>query len=441
MPRIKIEHLARIEGSAGLEVVLDPSGRVQEVILKSEIFRGFERFVRGRPALEMPFIAGRICGICAEAHTLASLQALDEIFSTRPSANVVRIRKIYFLSGFLRDHLTVVSLFGAPDFGGERKSSTALSFLKESGRLRPFLRLREKLNRTLELISGRSFQGVGGLPGDWARALSKEEVQEIRRLAERIRKETRDYALSLVREFSLGETLPPRPLLALEGGFTEGPLALFFPGGRKRKFKDYRKVLREEEPQTDGLRPTHLFSGEAYLVGPLARFFLWPPPEGGPEDLQARLRECLEQQEGRPVELPHLLRIYECLLAARELEKTAQALKPHRPSAEEKRPQKAEGLGLVEAPRGLLVHHYRVDEKGYLQQVNILTPTAQNVKALKKDLEKSLEGFKPKNFQKLAEQAEKVVRSYDPCIPCMLHIMIPHNRIRLFSLTLLNRTF
>jgi len=418
---IRIEHLARIEGSAGLEVILDSSGQVQKVSLQSELLRGFESFCQGRSALEMPLLAGRICGICAEAHTLASLRALDQIFGCRPPANLRRLRRIYFLAGFLRDHLTVVSLFGAPDFGPQKGSPQALEFLRRTGRLSPFLRLREKIHRLLELVSGRRFQGPAALPGGWSKPLLLEEVKEIQALSQEIRKDTTGYALSLAEDFPpAAEPLPPRPLLALKKDFEGTSLGLLYPGGKEEHFRDYREVVAREGA---------LLSGEEYLVGPLARFFLWPPPKKEPaRGFQERLRRCLKQCEGWPVGLRHLLRVYECLLVAAEIQEAARGLKPYEPSARELRPRKPEGIGLVEAPRGLLVHHYQVDQEGYLQKIRILTPTAQNVKALEKDLQETLKSFKGENLKKLEEQAGKVVRAYDPCIPCMLHILIfPEN--------------
>ncbi|MBX6424033.1 nickel-dependent hydrogenase large subunit [Thermosulfurimonas sp. F29] len=427
--KISIRPLKRIEGEAGLEIVLDERHRVSRIKFTSEAFRGFEHFCVGRRVEEMPFLASRICGICAEAHYLASLKALDQIFRSPPPPQVQRIRRIFFLAGFIRDHLTVLSLFALPETSSEKKDS--LCFLKEKGILPEFLAARKGLATILETIGGRKLHGGSGLPGSWGTPLDSSRIKFLGEVTRKVQKKifslgrifwevfSRD---ALLREKIFLPLRKERGLVALGSDFTEGSLLVF----RKtiQAVEDYRKVLVE----SPGGEETSL-KGKTYMVGPWARFRLWSPPRDSVlAELREKLFNCLKQLKGLSPALLHLFRVYELMLAAEKLLQEVETLEEFFP--EEKTdlgPGNPEGVGLVEAPRGLLIHHYRIDGLGRITWLRILTPTAQNLKALKEDLENSL-----KKTTKISENVlfflEEIIRAYDPCVPCMIHLLFPEKK-------------
>ena len=431
MKRIQLKHLSRIEGEASLEVLLDEKGRFRDLRLKSDLFRGFERFCVGRPVEEMPFLASRICGICAEAHYLASLKALDQIFDRPPPPEVRRIRRVFFLAGFLRDHLTVLSLFAAPDLVARSPSLEAFGGLKDLGLWEDFLEIRRALKEILELVSGRKLHGGGGVPGGWLKALGPEETTEIKRAVSRVHRGIKRFSDlwqgKLFRSLDSQNTSPSfgkkKAFLALSPDFVEGRLCGVL---RKRRlsFEDYREAFTETVSGEETPTLTVFQGGHTYVVGPWARFVLWPSPKTPPlRDLHEMILGCLKQSENPSSGMLHFLRVYELVLAAERLKETVADLGPFRPVSDEVSvPARREGVGLVEAPRGLLVHHYEVDARGRLSRVRIFTPTAQNYRALLEDLKEFFEKAE-KISEKVLKQAEKIVRAYDPCIPCMLHLL------------------
>lgn len=431
MKKIQLKPLSRIEGEASLEIVLDDRGRFRDLRLKSDLFRGFERFCVGRPVEEMPFLASRICGICAEAHYLASLKALDRIFDRTPAPEVQKIRQIFFLSGFIRDHLTVISLFATPDSVSPVLSQDAFRVLRDLGLWRDFLEIRKALKEILEIVAGRRLHGGGGLPGGWSKALSAEEVAELKTASLRVHRGVRRLGEAWQRLFweaSISDNAPgfkkKRALLALSPDFVEGQLSGTLRG-KNFSAEDYREVIEETESRWPGLKVTTLKGKYTYLVGPWARFSLWPSPGiPGLQVLYEKTLECLKQSKGMTPWGMHVLRVYELVLAAEKLRETVANLEEFRPSVSGiSGPVHREGIGLVEAPRGLLIHHYEIDDRGRLAKVQIITPTAQNYRALIEDLEDFFKKSK-KISEETLKQSEKIIRAYDPCIPCMLHILV-----------------
>ncbi len=436
--RIVLNPISRIEGEGSLEIVLDTRKGLREVRFHSDLFRGFEIFCKGRPVEEMPALSSRICGICAEAHYLASLRAVEQILGITVPLTMQKIRGLFLLTSLVRDHLTVLYLFAGPDTE-DRGGADSLSWLKEQGLWSDFLASRRRLSRMLEILGGRRHLALGGFPGGWLRLPSEKEIEEMVSLVE----EEKNFAL---RTWEFWEARFPKeegekfswPLVALTGGldgFLGERITVGSPEGQSlRSFRadKYRQHFREEETGPRGLRSTRLKEEGIYLVGPVARFLLWPPPPSL-HNLYHRLKQCFKQF---PWSLPHLLRVFEVLLA---LDKMASWLKDldlkGREDSSHEDLFREEGIGVVEAPRGLLIHHYRVDEKGLLREVNIITPTAQNYKPLISSIQAYLKNKNLNLSKEVLLGLEKLIRTFDPCLPCMLHILSPygHQRININS--------
>ncbi len=404
MKRIRTEVL-RIQGEAVVEVWVDDALRVTDVRFVPGGFRGFESFCRGRVPEEMPFVSARICGVCAEAHYVASAKAVEELYGVSPSLQVERLRAVFHLLGFIRDHLTTLYLFSGPDLFPEF-GNDSLEWLEKSGFKREFFESRRRIRRMLEVVSGRGFLGGAFVPGGWTKVLTPEALRELRRLSEEelafCRRTLEFFGAKRAEETQFrGKFLCLKPGDVSE--FFGDKVACFDERGRKVaefKAERYAGYIKEKDSGE------FVFSdGSVYAVGPFARTFFW---EG---------TTSLGESN------PSFVRAREVVVAAERLRVLLEELEgEQRRQLAPKRPVKREAVGVVEAPRGLLIHHYFVDENGLLSRVKIVTPTAQNAKAIEVTLRNRLK-LGQKIDEKVLKDLERVVRSYDPCIPCMVHVI------------------
>ncbi|OAQ20989.1 Ni/Fe hydrogenase subunit alpha [Thermosulfurimonas dismutans] len=453
MKKLKIHPLTRIEGDASLEIVFDDQGNLKRLRWLSELFRGFEKICLGRPVEEMPFLTSRICGICAEAHHLASLRAVDQIFGLTPPPWAQKVRAIFLLSSLVRDHLTVLYLFSGPDLKPSPQNREALAWLKENGLLHDFLQSRSRIRRILEIVGGRGLQAVGGFPGSWSKSITAEEKEELIQLTQKERAfaaKTFDFfgEILLKKEYQNPLKIPFLALLPDNlPGFLGRRIGILtseekpYKDFRAEKFQEY--IVEEDSTECPNLRTTQLKSLGPYLVGPLARFHLWPEPSTPlAQKAYREIKNCLKHQQLRDYEIAHLFRAYEILLACEQIESLSQEIEIQR--KDEKEPKfelQREGIGVVEAPRGLLIHHYQVDKKGLITKVNIITPTAQNSPIIFMTIRAYLKSSPKNNPQKLTKDIEKIIRAFDPCVPCMLHIIPSNKDAAKLSIAIQNKSF
>ncbi len=185
MQRITIDPITRLEGHGKIEIFLDEAGNVANAYLQVPELRGFEQFCVGRLAEEMPIITNRICGVCPEAHHLASVKALDALFGVEPTAAARKIRELLYMTFFVTDHTTHFYALGGPDFivgpdappaernilGVARKVG-----LEVAGEV---IGCRSRNHQIIKTMTGRGIHPVAGLPGGWSRRISAEERREI----------------------------------------------------------------------------------------------------------------------------------------------------------------------------------------------------------------------------------------------------------------------
>ena len=185
MRRITIDPVTRLEGHGKIDIFVNDAGDVEEAYVQIPELRGFEELCIGRPAEEMPRITTRICGICPEAHHLASVKALDQLFDVKPTAAAVRLRELLYSTFVVTDHTTHFFVLAGPDFlldpdtpvadrtffGVLRQLSTTAA-----GQL---VKLRQRNFEVIKILGGRSVHPVAGLPGGWSHSLSQDSRREI----------------------------------------------------------------------------------------------------------------------------------------------------------------------------------------------------------------------------------------------------------------------
>ncbi len=211
MQRISIDPITRLEGHGKIDIFLTPEGDVANAYLQIPELRGFERFCLGRPAEDMPNLTGRICGVCPEAHHLASAKALDALFHVDPPPTAKKLRELFYSIFFATDHTTHFYALGGPDFvvgpNAPKAERNILGVVAKVGMdvAGKVLKMRADGHHLIKMIGGRPVQPNWGLPGGVSRGINEEQRAEIERLG-RDAVEFAKFSLKVFDDIVLGNT-------------------------------------------------------------------------------------------------------------------------------------------------------------------------------------------------------------------------------------------
>ncbi len=458
--RITIEPITRLEGHGRIEIFLDEGGQVEHAYFQVPELRGFERFVQGRPAEDMPQITSRICGVCPMAHHMASTKALDALYQVTPPAAALKIRELVYSTFFLEDHALHFYFLGGPDFvvgpdapAAERNVLGVIAKVGiETGQ--KVIAMRRKLRGLMSLAAGKAIHPVFGLPGGVAKPISRDEASEFRQVAD----EAVDFARFTLDIFEkvvladsgyvdliLSDTFTHRTYymgLVDENNHTnfyDGFIRVLSPNHHewaRFQSEDFlNQVAEHTEPWSymkfcylRGIGWRGFTDGEdsgVYSVAPLARLNV-ADGMATPMAFEAYLK-FHGTLGGRPVHhtlANHWARVVEMLYAAermKELANDPDLTDPGVRTLPTAIPR--EGIGVVEAPRGTLVHHYRTDERGIITGANLIVATQNNAARIALSVEKTAKhlirgGDVPDGILNMVEMA---FRAYDPCLGCATH--------------------
>ena len=473
MKRITIDPVTRLEGHGKIEIFLDDAGDVADAYFQVPELRGFERFCVGRPAEEMPSITNRICGVCPEAHHLASVKALDDLFCVTPPPAALKVRELLYMAFFVTDHTTHFYALGGPDFivgpdapPGERNILGVVRKLGiDAGKA--VIACRARNHRIIELVGGRSIHPAAGLPGGWSKAVSEETRLEA---ADSARKNI-DFSLFSLDLFDKIVLQNPAYFDMMTSdayihktyymgtvdkhnrlNFYDGDIRVVSPDGiqtHRYRPADYLDHIAERvEPWTYMKFPYLKSPGwkgfidgvdsGVYAATPLARLnaadsISTPLAQEHFQKFYEVLGEKGSVKKisgGRraPVHFrlaTHWARLIEMLYASERMLELA--LDPETSSADVRRPIngiKGVGVGSVEAPRGTLIHHYETDSRGILTMVNLIVGTTNNHAPIAMSIK--LAARKHITAGKIVEEGflnriEMAFRLYDPCLSCATH--------------------
>lgn len=451
MPRtIKIDPVTRIEGHARISIYLDDDGGVRDCRLHITQVRGFEAFCEGRPLEEMPGLTSRTCGICPVSHQLASAKACDQLLAVQIPPAAVLLRKLLNFGQLVQSHALSFFHLSSPDLllgmdaDPENRNifGLAAAFPEVA---RDGIALRRFGQQLIERLAGKRIHPNWVVPGGVSRPLSPENREAIlAELPEMLAK----AAGTLVRLEELlpgfsaeiaAFTPPSTSFMALAGTanrleYYDGPLRLLDAGGQALVENlpphRYGEIIAEAVEGDSYLKsPYYRPQGPAqgvYRVGPLARLNLVANC-GTPQADQAlgRFREltaakalpqsAFHYHYARLIEIIHgLERIGELLnepeILGKRVRATAGANAP-------------EGVGICEAPRGTLIHHYGIDEEGKISAVNMIIATGNNNLAINQGLLQAARALiQNGQFSEGAlNRIEALVRCYDPCLSCSTH--------------------
>jgi F420-non-reducing hydrogenase large subunit len=460
--RITIDPITRLEGHGRIEIFTDGQGNVEHTYLQIPDFKGFEKFCEGRAVEEMPTLTQKICGVCPIAHHIASCKALDEIFSVAPPPAAKKIRELMYNAFIFEDHLLHFYFLGGPDFivglDSSARERNVLGVMDKLGAElgKRMIDMRKRVRGINATIGGSPLYPVCGLPGGVSKILTKEEVAEIRgvtkgalefskitlKIFDEIVLKSKAY-VELLHSDALRHKTYYMGLVDEKNriNFYDGRIRVVGPDGEELvKFvaEDYLKHLEERVESWSYAKTLYLkkigWKGYSdgrksgiYRVGPLARLNV---SEGmGTPSAQAEYERMFETLGGRPVHHTlayHWARLIEVLYAAERMDELANeedlastAIRnvPHE--------IKREGVGVCEAPRGSLFHHYKTDERGIIMKVNLLVATQNNAGAICLSVDKAARLFINGGHisEGIKNRIEVAFRAYDPCLACATHVI------------------
>lgn len=444
---IEVNPVTRIEGHGKITVHLKDDGTVDKAHFNVTQFRGFEIFTRGRDFREMPVITPRICGICPVSHHLASAKACDAILGVEITPSASKLRELMHMGQFIQSHALSFFHLSSPDILFGFDADPAIRNVAGVAQKYPELAIlgismRKYGQEIIKTLGSKKVHPWHSIPGGVNRSLKLEERDEMLQGMPTLKQKLKD-TMELVKKYleenaDLAKkfaTLESSYLGLVKDGFLElydGDIRLRSPRGRitdQFTSKEYYKYIGEHVESWSYLkfpfyRPLGFPHG-SYRVGPLGRVNAcddFSTPEASAE--LANFRSMTEDGVVHYTLYYHYARLLEILYAferAEELLNDPDIMGSDlRVSSRDIRP---EGIGVIEAPRGTLFHHYQVDEKGAIQKVNLIVATGNNNYAMNKGVEmvakENIKGTEVK--EGVLNSMEHVIRCYDPCLSCSTH--------------------
>ncbi|MCG8667906.1 MAG: Ni/Fe hydrogenase subunit alpha [Pseudomonadales bacterium] len=451
MKKVVIEPVSRVEGHGKVTLHVDDDGQVQEARLHIVEFRGFERFIEGRPYWELPLVVQRLCGICPVSHHLAAGKAIDQIAGvSQLSAPAEKLRRLMHWGQTLQSHALHFFHLASPDllFGMqsevEKRNVVAVIEAYPDIALKG-VKLRKYGQDIIKAISGKKVHGIAAIPGGMNRALKPEEIRTLKEPLNDIiawSKDAVDIARSLYEQnqpFNANFASLSTPYLSLVSSngdweIYDGNMRIKEPNGDI--FKDqypcseYFNLINEQVKNWSYMKfPFLVEKGTEqgwYRVGPLARVnncdrFSTPLAEAARQQFMAQSsyglpHATLAYHWARMIEVLHCAEAIQDILNDNDL--TSEDLKRDGQ-------RQATGIGVIEAPRGTLFHHYEVNEDDQVTMANLIVSTTSNNRAMNESIRKvandhlSGQTLTPE----LLNLVEVAIRAYDPCLSCATHAM------------------
>jgi F420-non-reducing hydrogenase large subunit len=460
MQRITIDPITRLEGHGKIEIFLNDKGDVANTYFQIPELRGFERFCVGRPVEEMPLLTNRICGVCPEAHHMAAAKATDAVYHVDPPRTGKMLRELLYSAFYATDHTTHFYALAGPDFVmgpdapvAERNILGVIHKvgLEIGGQV---IQMRKYGHAVVEMIGGRKVHPCTSIPGGLTKGITEEQRTEIVTMG-KWAIGFAQFSLKLFADVVLGNKAYVDLILGdvythktyymgmvdanNKINFYDGKVRVVDPEGKefcKYEPKDYMQHIAEHvEPWTYLKFPylknvgwkgfTDGKESGVYCATPLSRL---NAADGMATPLaQAEYEKFYSTLGGKPVHqrlATHWARLVELLYAAErwvELATDPEITSDNYHTIPTEKP--TEGVGIVEAPRGTLTHHYWTDERGVVTKANLIVGTTNNYAPISMSINKAASSLiKGGNVNEgLLNMVEMAFRAYDPCFGCATH--------------------
>jgi F420-non-reducing hydrogenase large subunit len=473
MQRITIDPITRLEGHGKIEIFLNEEGDVANTYFQIPELRGFERFCVGRPVEEMPLLTNRICGVCPEAHHMAAAKAADAVYHVDPPRTAKMLRELLYSGFYFTDHTTHFYALAGPDFVmgpdapvAERNILGVIHKvgLEIGGKV---IQARKYGHHIVEMIGARKVHPATSIPGGLTKGITKEQAAEIAEMG-RWGVEFAQFSLKLFNDIVLGNSAYVDLILGdiythrtyyiglvdenNKVNFYDGKVSVMDPEGKRlgkyapHEYTDW--IAERVEPWTYLKFPylkkigwKGFVDGKdsgVYCATPLSRL---NASDGMATPLAQeeyeKFYDTLTQKEGEMYMATgaakvvhqrlatHWARLVELLYAAERIVELATDPEIYSDNFHKVPTEKpTEGVGIVEAPRGTLTHHYVTDERGVLTKVNLIVGTTNNYAPIQMSTKKAAQNLIKKGTvvtEGLTNMIEMAFRLYDPCFGCATH--------------------
>jgi len=430
MKNIKIDPITRLEGHGKINIFLNDEGEVEKTYFQIPELRGFEQFCVGRPVEEMPRITTRICGVCPEAHHMASVKACDAVFHVEVPPTGKKLRQLLYNTFFAGDHTTHFYALGGPDFvvGPDAPPSerNILGVIRKVGLEvgGKVIEMRKRSQEVIKTIGGKQTHQVTALPGGMSKGITPEERARIEEHC-KFFVEFGKFTIQVFNDIVLKNKAYVD--LILSDAYTQKTyyMGLVDEHNRVNFYDGKVRVVGPDGKELVKYAPNEYIDNVAehvepwtYLKFPFLKKVGWKGLVDGPDSgvYQATPLSRLNVADGMPTPLAqeeyekmfstlggkpvhhtlatHWARVIELLSAAEmalDLVRDPEITGPQFRTIPTEKP--TEGVGIVEAPRGTLTHHYTTDERGILTRVNLIVGTTNNYAPIAMSIQKAAKGL------------------------------------------------
>jgi len=458
---VTIDPITRLEGHGKINIFLDDNGEVANAYLQIPELRGFERFSQGRRAEDMPQITSRICGVCPVAHHFAATKALDMAFHVDPPAAAKKLRELLYCGYIIYDHILHFYFLGGPDFvvGPEAPAAkrNILGVIEKAGLDvgKEVIKHRAYGQKITAILGGKATHPVCGLPGGVSKGLNKEEVKDIKDMVTSCVSFSQ-FSLQLFHDIVLNNKQyvelirsDPYTLKTYNMGLVDKHNKVNFYDGTVRvtdqkgdehlcfEGKDYAKHIAEHVEEWSYMKFPYLKAigwhglqdgknSGVYRVGPLGR--LNAADAMATPLAQKEFTKMFDTLGGKPVNSTlayHWARLIELLYATERAKELIDDAAITSTTIRNPVGKPGEGIGVVEAARGTLFHHYQLDKNGLVEKANLIVATTNNAGAITMSVRDAAKGAikKGKVDDGLLNKVEMAFRAYDPCFACATHTL------------------
>jgi NAD-reducing hydrogenase large subunit len=443
--KIVIDPVTRIEGHAKITIQLNDAGNVEDAHFHVTQLRGFEKFCEGRPFHEMPSLMARICGICPVSHLVASAKACDALLAVKIPTTAANLRRILNLAQIAQSHALSFFYLSSPDLllgmdaNPEKRNIFGVAQMQPQ-LARDGVRLRQIGQQIIELLGGKRIHPAWVVPGGVSEPLSTEKRDLIlKMLPEGIEVTLRTLAwfkgvisnyaeeisaFAALRTLFMGLTNENNQLEMYDGllRIIDANGGIIADNLNPDNYEAY--ISEKVEPWTYLKSPFYKplgYPSGVYRVGPLARLNLVKSCGTPRADEALDYFRTLDSQSSFHYHYARLIEILYCFEKIDELLHTPDILSDRvRAFAE---PNSEQGVGISEAPRGTLLHHYQIDQNGLITRANLIIATGHNNYAMDRSVLEVAKRFVKGTeiTDGMLNRVEAVIRAFDPCLSCSTH--------------------
>jgi NAD-reducing hydrogenase large subunit len=453
LKRVVVDPVSRVEGHGKVTLLLDADNKVQQARLHIVEFRGFERFIQGRPYWELPVLVQRLCGICPVSHHLAAAKAIDQLVGVDPEnlpVSADKLRRLLHFGQVFQSHALHFFHLSSPDllfgFESDIAKRSVIAVLGEYPDLGvQGVKMRKYGQEVIRMVSGKRIHGACAIPGGMNKSLTKAErdylLEDIDQMIE-----WSAASVALIKKVHCSNLPYYDDFGTIRSNYLglikpDGALELYHGGIRAKNangemiidhvdYCQYNDYIHEEVRSWTYMKFPYLLSmGKEngwYRVGPLARVnncdsINTPLAEAARVEFKAHSNEAMVHSTlafhwARLIEALHCAESIKILLHDPDImghDLVAQGEKRY------------EGVGVIEAPRGTLFHHYQVDENDIVTKANLIVSTTSNNMAMNESVRQvAAEYLSGRELtEPLLNNLEVAIRAYDPCLSCATHAM------------------